>query len=145
MDTKVAAFFGQLESLGISAAMWASNLVISPSIGIPRTKQPEMVGYRAQRPAGGLKLYQLDKLQPVDGHRPPSNPVADLNTASKSPQVIKEQARLGAVADATSKAVSTKAFGMKQQGVQRRVSQQFPVPVYSRAMKAAARCRHDGG
>ena len=50
VDTKVAAFFGQLESLGIKRSdVEAGNLVISPEYQYPQNKQPEMVGYRAQR------------------------------------------------------------------------------------------------
>ncbi|WP_139379788.1 SIMPL domain-containing protein, partial [Zoogloea sp. LCSB751] len=54
--------FGQLESLGIKRSdVEAGNLVISPEYQYPQNKQPEMVGYRAQRQLA-VKLYQLDKL-----------------------------------------------------------------------------------
>ena len=142
VDTKVAAFFGQLESLGIkSSDVEAGNLVISPEYQYPQNKQPEMVGYRAQRQLA-VKLYQLDKLSQLmdTALKAGLESVSQIEYGLKSPQVIKEQARLGAVADATSKAESlAKAFGMKLgkvYSVEYRNSS--PMPVYSRAMKAAA-------
>ena len=142
VDTKVAAFFGQLESLGIKRSdVEAGNLVISPEYQYPQNKQPEMVGYRAQRQLA-VKLYQLDKLSQLmdTALKAGLESVSQIEYGLKSPQVIKEQARLGAVADATSKAESlAKAFGMKLgkvYSVEYRNSS--PMPVYTRAMKAAA-------
>ncbi|MFQ2101516.1 SIMPL domain-containing protein [Aeromonas sanarellii] len=142
VDTKVAAFFGQLEGLGIKRSdVEAGNLVISPEYQYPQNKQPEMVGYRAQRQLS-VKLYQLDKLSQLmdTALKAGLESVSQIEYGLKSPQTIKEQARLGAVTDATSKAESlAKAFGMKLgkvYSVEYRNSS--PVPVYSRAMKAAA-------
>ncbi|WOX46971.1 SIMPL domain-containing protein [Aeromonas sp. XH] len=142
VDTKVAAFFGQLEGLGIKRSdVEAGNLVISPEYQYPQNKQPEMVGYRAQRQLS-VKLYQLDKLSQLmdTALKAGLESVSQIEYGLKSPQTIKDQARLGAVTDATSKAESlAKAFGMKLgkvYSVEYRNSS--PVPVYSRAMKAAA-------
>ena len=116
VDTKVAAFFGQLESLGIKRSDvggWQSGDL--PEYQYPQNKQPEMVGYRAQRQLA-VKLYQLDKLSQLmdTALKAGLESVTQIEYGLKSPQVIKEQARLGAVADATSKAESlAKAFGMK--------------------------------
>lgn len=66
-----------------------------------------MVGYRAQRQLA-VKLYQLDKLSQLmdTALEAGLESVSQIEYGLKSPQVIKEQARLGAVADATSKAGS---------------------------------------
>ncbi|WP_270672187.1 SIMPL domain-containing protein [Aeromonas sp. QDB17] len=142
VDTKVAAFFGQLESLGIKRSdVEAGNLLIAPEYRYSQNKPPERVGYRAQRQLT-VKLYQLDKLSQLMDTALAAGleSVSQIEYGLKSPQTIKEQARLGAVADATNKAESlAKAFGMKLgkvYSVEYRNSS--PVPVYSRAMKAAA-------
>lgn len=142
VDTKVAAFFGQLERLGIKRDdVAAGNLVISPEYQYPPNKKPELVGYRAQRQLA-IKLYQLDKLSHLmdTALKAGLESVSQIEYGLKSPEVIKEQARLGAVADARSKAESLAlAFGMKLgkvYSVEYRTN--TPVPIYSRALKSAA-------
>ena len=116
VDTKVAAFFGQLESLGIKRSdVEAGNLVISPSTSIPRTSS---LKWWVTVPSANWRSnsIQLDKLSQLmdTALKAGLESVTQIEYGLKSPQVIKEQARLGAVADATSKAESlAKAFGMK--------------------------------
>ncbi|MCV5446410.1 SIMPL domain-containing protein, partial [Escherichia coli] len=77
--------------------------------------KPVLLGYRAQRQLA-VKLYQLDKLSPLmdTALKAGLESVSQIEYGLKSPQVIKEQARLNAVEDAKTKAESlAKAFGMK--------------------------------
>ncbi|HDX8373365.1 TPA: SIMPL domain-containing protein [Aeromonas dhakensis] len=142
VDGKVAAFFGQLEGLGIKRTdVEAGNLVISPEYQYPQNKKPELVGYRAQRQLA-VKLYQLDKLSELmdTALKAGLESVSQIEYGLKTPQAMKEQARLGAVADARSKAESlAKAFGMKLGKVYSvEYRNNTPMPIYSRALKAAA-------
>ncbi|CAM3913350.1 SIMPL domain-containing protein [Aeromonas bestiarum] len=142
VDGKVAAFFGQLEGLGIKRSdVEAGNLVISPEYQYPQNKKPELVGYRAQRQLA-VKLYQLDKLSELmdTALKAGLESVSQIEYGLKSPQIIKEQARVGAVEDAKTKAESlAKAFGMKLGKVYSvEYRNNTPMPIYSRALKAAA-------
>ncbi|HDZ8857374.1 TPA: SIMPL domain-containing protein [Aeromonas dhakensis] len=142
VDGKVAAFFGQLEGLGIRRTdVEAGNLVISPEYQYPQNKKPELVGYRAQRQLA-VKLYQLDKLSELmdTALKAGLESVSQIEYGLKTPQAMKEQARLGAVEDARSKAESlAKAFGMKLGKVYSvEYRNNTPMPIYSRALKAAA-------
>ncbi|MEV3839505.1 SIMPL domain-containing protein [Aeromonas dhakensis] len=142
VDGKVAAFFGQLEGLGIKRSdVEAGNLVISPEYQYPQNKKPELVGYRAQRQLA-VKLYQLDKLSELmdTALKAGLESVSQIEYGLKTPQAMKEQARLGAVEDARSKAESlAKAFGMKLGKVYSvEYRNNTPMPIYSRALKAAA-------
>lgn len=142
VDGKVAAFFGQLEGLGIKRSdVEAGNLVISPEYQYPQNKKPELVGYRAQRQLA-VKLYQLDKLSELmdTALKAGLESVSQIEYSLKSPQTIKEQARVGAVEDAKTKAESlAKAFGMKLGKVYSvEYRNNTPMPIYSRALKAAA-------
>ncbi|MFA7258699.1 MAG: SIMPL domain-containing protein [Aeromonas bestiarum] len=142
VDGKVAAFFGQLEGLGIKRSdVEAGNLVISPEYQYPQNKKPELVGYRAQRQLA-VKLYQLDKLSELmdTALKAGLESVSQIEYGLKSPQTIKEQARVGAVEDAKTKAESlAKAFGMKLGKVYSvEYRNNTPMPIYSRALKAAA-------
>ncbi|MDD9209673.1 SIMPL domain-containing protein [Aeromonas dhakensis] len=142
VDGKVAAFFGQLEGLGIKRTdVEAGNLVISPEYQYPQNKKPELVGYRAQRQLA-VKLYQLDKLSELmdTALKAGLESVSQIEYGLKAPQAMKEQARLGAVEDARSKAESlAKAFGMKLGKVYSvEYRNNTPMPIYSRALKAAA-------
>ncbi|WP_176452841.1 SIMPL domain-containing protein [Aeromonas sp. A35_P] len=142
VDGKVAAFFGQLEGLGIKRTdVEAGNLVISPEYQYPQNKKPELVGYRAQRQLA-VKLYQLDKLSELmdTALKAGLESVSQIEYGLKAPQAMKEQARLGAVEDAKSKAESlAKAFGMKLGKVYSvEYRNNTPMPVYSRALKVAA-------
>lgn len=142
VDGKVAAFFGQLEGLGIKRTdVEAGNLVISPEYQYPQNKKPELVGYRAQRQLA-VKLYQLDKLSELmdTALKAGLESVSQIEYGLKTPQAMKEQARLGAVEDARSKAESlAKAFGMKLGKVYSvEYRNNTPMPIYSRALKAAA-------
>lgn len=142
VDGKVAAFFGQLEGLGIKRTdVEAGNLVISPEYQHPQNKKPELVGYRAQRQLA-VKLYQLDKLSELmdTALKAGLESVSQIEYGLKTPQAMKEQARLGAVEDARSKAESlAKAFGMKLGKVYSvEYRNNTPMPIYSRALKAAA-------
>ena len=142
VDGKVAAFFGQLEGLGIKRTdVEAGNLVISPEYQYPQNKKPELVGYRAQRQLA-VKLYQLDKLSELmdTALKAGLESVSQIEYGLKTPQAMKEQARLGAVEDARSKAKSlAKAFGMKLGKVYSvEYRNNTPMPIYSRALKAAA-------
>ncbi|WP_440892093.1 SIMPL domain-containing protein [Aeromonas dhakensis] len=142
VDGKVAAFFGQLEGLGIKRTdVEAGNLVISPEYQYPQNKKPELVGYRAQRQLV-VKLYQLDKLSELmdTALKAGLESVSQIEYGLKTPQAMKEQARLGAVEDARSKAESlAKAFGMKLGKVYSvEYRNNTPMPIYSRALKAAA-------
>ncbi|OSM50533.1 hypothetical protein WH06_21700 [Aeromonas salmonicida subsp. salmonicida] len=144
VDSKVAAFFGQLEGLGIKRSdVEAGNLVISPEYQYPQNKKPELVGYRAQRQLA-VKLYQLDKLSELmdTALKAGLESVSQIEYGLKSPQIIKEQARIGAVEDAKNKAESlAKAFGMKLGKVYSvEYRNNTPMPIYSRALKAAASC-----
>lgn len=101
-----------------------------------------MVGYRAQRQLA-VKLYQLDKLSQLmdTALKAGLESVSQIEYGLKSPQVIKEQARLGCRGRCHQQGVESlaKAFGMKLgkvYSVEYRNS--APMPVYSRAMKAAA-------
>ena len=85
VDGKVAAFFGQLEGLGIKRSdVEAGNLVISPEYQYPQNKKPELVGYRAQRQLA-VKLYQLDKLSELmdTALKAGWNPCPRLSTGSR--------------------------------------------------------------
>ncbi|RUQ15401.1 hypothetical protein CX648_12285 [Aeromonas dhakensis] len=142
VDGKVAAFFGQLEGLGIKRTdVEAGNLVISPEYQYPQNKKPELVGYRAQRQLA-VKLYQLDKLSELmdTALKAGLESVSQIEYGLKTPKAMKEQARLGAVEDARSKAESlAKAFGMKLGKVYSvEYRNNTPMPIYSRALKAAA-------
>lgn len=142
VDGKVAAFFGQLEGLGIKRTdVEAGNLVISPEYQYSQNKKPELVGYRAQRQLA-VKLYQLDKLSELmdTALKAGLESVSQIEYGLKTPQAMKEQARLGAVEDARSKAESlAKAFGMKLGKVYSvEYRNNTPMPIYSRALKAAA-------
>lgn len=142
VDGKVAAFFGQLEGLSIKRTdVEAGNLVISPEYQYPQNKKPELVGYRAQRQLA-VKLYQLDKLSELmdTALKAGLESVSQIEYGLKTPQAMKEQARLGAVEDARSKAESlAKAFGMKLGKVYSvEYRNNTPMPIYSRALKAAA-------
>ncbi|WP_348687398.1 SIMPL domain-containing protein [Aeromonas bestiarum] len=142
VDGKVAAFFGQLEGLGIKRSdVEAGNLVISPEYQYPQNKKPELVGYRAQRQLA-VKLYQLDKLSELmdTALKAGLESVSQIEYGLKSPQTIKEQARVGAVEDAKTKAESlAKAFGMKLGKVYSvEYRNNTPMPIYSRGLKAAA-------
>lgn len=142
VDGKVAAFFGQLEGLGIKRSdVEAGNLVISPEYQYLQNKKPELVGYRAQRQLA-VKLYQLDKLSELmdTALKAGLESVSQIEYGLKTPQAMKEQARLGAVEDARSKAESlAKAFGMKLGKVYSvEYRNNTPMPIYSRALKAAA-------
>lgn len=142
VDGKVAAFFGQLEGLGIKRSdVEAGNLVISPEYQYPQNKKPELVGYRAQRQLA-VKLYQLDKLSELmdTALKAGLESVSQIEYGLKSPQTIKEQVRVGAVEDAKTKAESlAKAFGMKLGKVYSvEYRNNTPMPIYSRALKAAA-------
>lgn len=142
VDGKVAAFFGQLEGLGIKRTdVEAGNLVISPEYQYPQNKKPELVGYRAQRQLA-VKLYQLDKLSELmdTALKAGLESVSQIEYGLKTPQAMKEQARLGAVEDARSKAESlAKAFGMKLGKVYSvEYRNNTPMPIYSWALKAAA-------
>ncbi|WP_323885257.1 SIMPL domain-containing protein [Aeromonas hydrophila] len=142
VDGKVAAFFGQLEGLGIKRSdVEAGNLVISPEYQYPQNKKPELVGYRAQRQLA-VKLYQLDKLSELmdTALKAGLESVSQIEYGLKAPQTIKEQARLGAVEDAKTKAESlAKAFGMKLGKVYSvEYRNNSPMPIYSRTLKAAA-------
>jgi uncharacterized protein YggE len=142
VDGKVAAFFGQLEGLGIKRSdVEAGNLVIFPEYQYPQNKKPELVGYRAQRQLA-VKLYQLDKLSELmdTALKAGLESVSQIEYGLKSPQTIKEQARVGAVEDAKTKAESlAKAFGMKLGKVYSvEYRNNTPMPIYSRALKAAA-------
>ncbi|HEH9406475.1 TPA: SIMPL domain-containing protein [Aeromonas bestiarum] len=142
VDGKVAAFFGQLEGLGIKRSdVEAGNLVISPEYQYPQNKKPELVGYRAQRQLA-VKLYQLDKLSELmdTALKAGLESVSQIEYGLKSPQIIKEQARVGAVEDAKTKAESlAKAFGIKLGKVYSvEYRNNTPMPIYSRALKAAA-------
>lgn len=142
VDGKVAAFFGQLEGLGIKRTdVEAGNLVISPEYQYPQNKKPELVGYRAQRQLA-VKLYQLDKLSELmdTALKAGLESVSQIEYGLKAPQAMKEQARLGAVEDARSKAEwLAKAFGMKLGKVYSvEYRNNTPMPIYSRALKAAA-------
>lgn len=142
VDSKVAAFFGQLEGLGIKRSdVEAGNLVISPEYQYPQNKKPELVGYRAQRQLA-VKLYQLDKLSGLmdTALKAGLESVSQIEYGLKSPQIIKEQARIGAVEDAKNKAESlAKAFGMKLGKVYSvEYRNNTPMPIYSRALKDAA-------
>ncbi|MGL4356428.1 MAG: SIMPL domain-containing protein [Aeromonas popoffii] len=141
VDGKVAAFFGQLEGLGIKRSdVEAGNLVIFPEYQYPQNKKPELVGYRAQRQLA-VKLYQLDKLSELmdTALKAGLESVSQIEYGLKSPQTIKEQARVGAVEDAKIKAESlAKAFGMKLGKVYSvEYRNNTPMPVYSRVLKEA--------
>lgn len=141
VDGKVAAFFGQLEGLGIKRSdVEAGNLVIFPEYQYPQNKKPELVGYRAQRQLA-VKLYQLDKLSELmdTALKAGLESVSQIEYGLKSPQTIKKQARVGAVEDAKIKAESlAKAFGMKLGKVYSvEYRNNTPMPVYSRALKEA--------
>ena len=102
VDTKVAAFFGQLEGIGIKRSdVEAGNLLVSPEYQYAPNKQPELLGYRAQRQLA-VKLYQLDKLSQLMDTALSAGleSVSQIEYGLKSPQIAKEQARLAAVADA---------------------------------------------
>ena len=138
----MAAFFGQLEGLGIKRNdVEAGNLVISPEYQYGEAKKPTLLGYRAQRQLA-VKLYQLDKLSQLmdTALKAGLESVSHIEYGLKSPQTIKEQARLAAVEDAKSKAESlAKAFGMKLGKVySAEYRNSSPVPVYSRNLKALA-------
>ncbi|MBL0456243.1 SIMPL domain-containing protein [Aeromonas enteropelogenes] len=142
VDTRVAAFFGQLEGLGIKRSdVEAGNLVISPEYQYGENKKPTLLGYRAQRQLA-VKLYQLDKLSQLmdTALKAGLESVSHIEYGLKSPQTIKEQARHAAVEDAKSKAESlAKAFGMKLGKVySAEYRNSSPVPVYSRNLKALA-------
>ncbi|MGL5599222.1 MAG: SIMPL domain-containing protein [Aeromonas sp.] len=116
VDTKVTAFLGQLEALGIKRSdVEAGNLLVSPEYLYAANKSSELLGYRAQRQLA-VKLYQLDKLSQLMDTALNSGleSVSQIEYGLKSPQVVKLQARLGAVEDAKAKAQSlAKAFGVK--------------------------------
>ncbi|MBL0626379.1 SIMPL domain-containing protein [Aeromonas jandaei] len=139
VDTKVAAFFGQLEGLGIKRSdVEAGNLVVSPEYQYAENKKPELLGYRAQRQLA-VKLYQLDKLSQLmdTALKAGLESVSQIEYGLKSPQTVKEQARLGAVEDAKSKAESlAKAFGMKLGKVYSvEYRNASPIPVYSQNLR----------
>lgn len=143
VDSKVAAFFGQLEGLGIKRSdVEAGNLLISPEYQYPQNKKPELVGYRAQRQLAVKLYHQLDKLSGLmdTALKAGLESVSQIEYGLKSPQIIKEQARIGAVEDAKNKAESlAKAFGMKLGKVYSvEYRNNTPMPIYSRALKAAA-------
>ncbi|MGL4717181.1 MAG: SIMPL domain-containing protein, partial [Aeromonas sp.] len=142
VDTKVAAFFGQLEGIGIKRSdVEAGNLLVSPEYQYAPNKQPELLGYRAQRQLA-VKLYQLDKLSQLMDTALSAGleSVSQIEYGLKSPQITKEQARLAAVADARSKAESlAKAFAMKLGKIYSiEYRNASPIPVYSRNLKALA-------
>ncbi|WP_167386711.1 SIMPL domain-containing protein [Aeromonas cavernicola] len=142
VDTRVAAFFGQLEGLGIKRSdVEAGNLMVSPEYQYSDNKKPLLMGYRAQRQLA-VKLYQLDKLSQLmdTALQAGLESVSEIEYGLKSPQTIKEQARLGAVEDAKRKAESlSKAFGMKLGKVYRvEYRNGSAMPLYSRNLKALA-------
>ncbi|WP_180349320.1 SIMPL domain-containing protein [Aeromonas veronii] len=139
VDTKVAAFFSQLEGLGIKRSdVEAGNLMVSPEYQYGGNKKPVLLGYRAQRQLA-VKLYQLDKLSPLmdTALKAGLESVSQIEYGLKSPQVIKEQARLNAVEDAKIKAESlAKAFGMKLGKVYSvEYRNASPITAYSRNLK----------
>jgi len=141
VDTRVAAFFSQLEGLGIKRSdVEAGNLMVSPEYQYGDNKKPELLGYRAQRQLA-VKLYQLDKLSQLmdTALKAGLESVSHIEYGLKSPQLIKEQARLGAVEDAKSKAESlAKALGMKLGKVYSvEYRNASPMPVYSRNFKVS--------
>ncbi|WP_204383498.1 SIMPL domain-containing protein, partial [Aeromonas veronii] len=141
VDTKVAAFFSQLEGLGIKRSdVEAGNLMVSPEYQYGENKKPVLLGYRAQRQLA-VKLYQLDKLSPLmdTALKAGLESVSQIEYGLKSPQVIKEQARLNAVEDAKTKAESlAKAFGMKLGKVYSvEYRNASPITGYSRNFKMA--------
>ena len=139
VDTKVAAFFSQLEGLGIKRSdVEAGNLMVSPEYQYGENKKPVLLGYRAQRQLA-VKLYQLDKLSPLmdTALKAGLESVSQIEYGLKSPQVIKEQARVNAVEDAKTKAESlAKAFGMKLGKVYSvEYRNASPITAYSRNLK----------
>ncbi|CAJ1854370.1 SIMPL domain-containing protein [Aeromonas veronii] len=139
VDTKVAAFFSQLEGLGIKRSdVEAGNLMVSPEYQYGENKKAVLLGYRAQRQLA-VKLYQLDKLSPLmdTALKAGLESVSQIEYGLKSPQVIKEQARLNAVEDAKTKAESlAKAFGMKLGKVYSvEYRNASPITAYSRNLK----------
>lgn len=139
VDTKVAAFFSQLEGLGIKRSdVEAGNLMVSPEYQYGENKKSVLLGYRAQRQLA-VKLYQLDKLSPLmdTALKAGLESVSQIEYGLKSPQVIKEQARLNAVEDAKTKAESlAKAFGMKLGKVYSvEYRNASPITAYSRNLK----------
>ncbi|MGY4013955.1 SIMPL domain-containing protein [Aeromonas molluscorum] len=142
VDKRVAAFFGQLEGLGIKRSdVEAGNLVISPEYQYPQNRKPELAGYRAQRQLA-VKLYQLDKLSQLMDAALKSGleSVSQIEFGLKDPQAAREQARVSAVQDARAKAESlAKAFGVtlgKVYSIEYRNA--APMPVYGRGLKMAA-------
>lgn len=139
VDTKVAAFFSQLEGLGIKRSdVEAGNLMVSPEYQYGENNKTVLLGYRAQRQLA-VKLYQLDKLSPLmdTALKAGLESVSQIEYGLKSPQVIKEQARLNAVEDAKTKAESlAKAFGMKLGKVYSvEYRNASPITAYSRNLK----------
>lgn len=65
VDTKVAALFSGLSSLGIKKEdIDSGNLVTRPDYSYPREGKPELNGYLAERTIT-VRLYQLDNLSQV--------------------------------------------------------------------------------
>ncbi|EOD53347.1 SIMPL domain-containing protein, partial [Aeromonas molluscorum] len=92
VDKRVAAFFGQLEGLGIKRSdVEAGNLVISPEYQYPQNRKPELAGYRAQRQLA-VKLYQLDKLSQLMDAALKSGleSVSQIEFGLKDPQAARE-------------------------------------------------------
>ncbi|MFM4648992.1 SIMPL domain-containing protein [Aeromonas bivalvium] len=142
VDSRVAAFFGQLEGLGIKRSdVEAGNLVISPEYQYPQNRKAELVGYRAQRQLA-VKLYQLDKLSQLMDTALKSGleSVSQIEFGLKDPLAAREQARISAVEDARAKALSlAKAFGVtlgKVYSIEYRSA--TPTPVYARGLKMGA-------
>ncbi len=112
--------------------------MVSPEYQYGENKKPVLLGYRAQRQLA-VKLYQLDKLSPLmdTALKAGLESVSQIEYGLKSPQVIKEQARLNAVEDAKTKAESlAKAFGMKLGKVYSvEYRNASPITAYSRNLK----------
>ncbi|SKA04311.1 oxidative stress defense protein [Vibrio cincinnatiensis] len=137
VDKVVAEFTSQLKQSGVEAQdISSSNLYLTPQYHYPKSGQPELVGYRAQRSitvevAKVSQLNQYLDLALAQG----INQVDNVQLKVSEQEKYQAQARMAAITDAKKKAASlASGFQAKLGGVWRiEYSSMTPQPMLMRS------------
>ncbi|OAN12559.1 oxidative stress defense protein [Photobacterium jeanii] len=120
VDKAVVAFIARLEKQGVKRAdIQSANISLHPEYKYPKNKEPQLVGYRAEREVT-VTVHKLEALNTyldgslVDG----INRIRNIELKSSKEAELKQQARTAAIKDAKEKAQSVaNGFGESVDGV----------------------------
>ncbi|MDD1782943.1 oxidative stress defense protein [Enterovibrio sp. ZSDZ35] len=119
-DDAVAALLSRLEEMGLKKAdVDSANLSLQPQYSYPKSGEPKLTGYQANRNVT-VTVRDLAQLNTIlDGALSDGiNRVNNISFSSSKEKALKEQARMAAIADAKEKASSlANGFGEELAGV----------------------------